>query len=128
MRYSPELYAKSLFEVLEASKPSEHDTVFKKFLQTVEKNGDYSRVNAITASFEKLVIKSNGGKMIDIETAREIDKDMKAKLSKMFGANDLIKTSINPRLVAGVRVELDEELELDYSLARKFRKLFTEKI
>lgn len=128
MRYSSELYAKSLFEILEMSKPSEHAGVISKFLKIVDKNGDSSRLRTIVASFEKMVIRSGGGKIVELSTAREIDKDLKDQLLKMFDRKDMIRVNIDPKLVAGVRVLLDEEMELDYSLARKFRKLFTVKI
>ncbi len=128
MRYSPILYAKSLFEILEGSKPSVHDSILKNFWQTVEKYGDSSRRNAILDSFENLVVRSNGGRIVDIETAREIPSREMTKLVGLFGGKDLIKRSINPKLVAGLRVEFNGEVELDYSLVRKFRKMFTAKI
>lgn len=123
MRYSPLLYAKSLLEVLEGSKPSEQEKIFKNFWNTVKKNGDQSRIDTIAGAFEGLVVKSNGGRMINIETAREVSVDQKKELSDLFKSHDLIKRKIDPALVAGIRVEVDGEMELDYSLARKFRKM-----
>ena len=128
MRYSPALYAKSLFEVLDGAVASEYDSILQNFKKTVEKYGDISRMNSIIESFEKLVVTSNGGKIVEIETARDMDSDNQSKISKLFKSEDLIKKSINPSLVAGVRVEIDGEKELDYSLAGKFRKMLTAKI
>lgn len=124
MRYSPEIYAKSFFEVLEISKASAYESILKRFLAVVSKNGDQSRINAIIEAFERLVVKSNGGKIVEIITARDVSPAEQSKLKKLFSTNDLIKTSIDPKLVAGVRVELNGELELDYSLAKRFRKMF----
>ena len=96
MRYSPLLYAKSLFEVLERSKSVEQGQVFKSFWQTVKKNGDQSRIDTIAGAFEGLVVKSNGGRIIDMETAREISADQEQKMSNLFKPSDLIKKRINP--------------------------------
>ena len=124
MKYNPILYARSLYEVLKNAKLAEHDPIFKNFWQTVKKNGDQSRAGAIADSFEKLIVKNNGGRMVDIETAREMAPYLSKQLYGLFKQNDLVRKIINPALVAGVRVELDGEMELDYSLARKFRKMF----
>ncbi|MDO8493254.1 MAG: F0F1 ATP synthase subunit delta [bacterium] len=127
MRYSPALYAKSLFEVLDGAKSDEYDLILQNFKQTIEKYGDLSRINSIIEFFEGLVVTSSGGRMIEIETAREIPDAEQSQLAKLFKQGDIIKKSIDPSLVAGVRVEIDGEVELDYSLARKFRNMFAVK-
>ena len=128
MKYSPTLYARSLFDVLKDTEPVGYDPVIKNFWHTVGKNGDQSRVDSIVNAFEELVVRSNGGRMVSIETAREISPKLLDRLKVLFKPNDLVRRGIDPKLIAGVRVELDGEEELDYSLARKFRKMFSKNI
>ncbi len=123
MIYSSTLYARSLFLILSEVEPAGHSLIFKNFWKTVLKNGDQSKLKNIIDSFEELVVRSRGGRVIILETARESD-DLLEKLKRLFKPDDLVKKIINPKLVSGVRVELDHGMELDYSLERKFRKIF----
>ena len=125
MRYDRTLYARSLFEVLKKTPSSQYDLIIKNFWTMVVKYGDQSKVDSIVDSFEELVVKNNGGRVVSIEVAREISQDLSSKFHNLFKSLDLVRKSVNPKLVAGVRVEFNGELELDYSLARKFRKMFT---
>ena len=125
MKYSPILYARSLFAVLKDSKPSSHESVIKKFWETVRKNGDESRVGKIVNSFEEITVKDRGGRVVLLETAREIPHKIFENFQNLFNTRDLVKKKVNDTLVAGVRVEVDGDMELDYSLNSKFRKMFT---
>ncbi len=124
MRYSPALYAKSLYEVLNFSKPEDAEKIFKNFWRTLKKNGDESRIDVIVDLFEKKVVRSTGGRVVVLETARDLDPEVEKKFLSQFEKNDLVKKRLNQSLVAGVRIELDGEKELDFSLARRFRKMF----
>lgn len=128
MRYSPALYARSLFEVLGDAKTFEYDSILENFRRTVEKYGDLSRLNSIIEVFEKLVVADNGGRIVEIETARELSSSEFKELMGLFRSEDLVRKSIDPKLVAGVRLAVNGEDELDYSFARKLRKIFTAKI
>jgi len=122
MKYSPKSYAVALSSVLEKSKEEKH--VFTNFLKTVKKNGDQKILHKILDAFKKIEIKKHGGSHIKIEFAREPLKDQLKSITKKFKSQDWIETSLNPALVAGVRVTIDGEREIDNSLARKLHKLF----
>lgn len=112
MKYAPSLYAKAFWE----TKPDS-----KQFLSVVEKNGDFSRLNKIVQAIERLAAKEEGGHMVELEFARETDASNKFK----FGPKDRVRVSINPSLVAGVRITIDGTKELDSSFTRKVNQLFT---
>ena len=124
MKYSPALYATALYKVLEDNKAAEHKQIFQNFLKTVKKNGDQSRIDNIVSSFETMVVRGSGGHVINIETARELASDLDRSITKLFSKNDVQRRKINSKLVAGIRIEMDGERELDLSLATKLRKIF----
>ncbi len=124
MRYRPELYARSLYESLETADAKDRDGIIKNFWRTVVKNGDESRIENIVKLFEELVVKNSGGKMVEVETARPLTAALDEKIKKLFGSKDVVQKSINSKLVAGIRIEVDHNKELDLSLATKFRKMF----
>ena len=111
MKYSPAIYAKVFLE----TKPD-----IGRFLQVVEKKGDFGRIDKIVEAIEDLTTKEQGGRVVHLEFARETDLAKKLK----FEPNDLVRVSINPSLVAGVRITVDGVKELDNSFRRKISNLF----
>ena len=111
MRYSPQNYAQAFWEIKPAS---------KDFLRVVEKNGDGSRLDKIVLAIEELATREAGGRMVHLEFARETDLAKKFK----FDSKDHIRVSINPSLIAGVRVTVDGSSELDQSFRGKINQLF----
>ena len=124
MKYSPEIYAKAVTEALEETPAGKKDETIQRFLLILEKNGDLKRVDKIINSISKHLTKKAGGKHIEIEIARELPEKLTKEISKNFSKHDRIEISINPTLVAGSRITIDGERELDNSLARKLHKLF----
>lgn len=126
MRYSPTLYATALYRVIESGESGDYKTIFKNLWNTVKKNGDQSKVDSIINAFENLVVKSNGGRMVQVETARDINFNLSKEVGSLFVKEDVVIRSINSKIVAGIRIVVDGEQELDFSLATKLRKMFGE--
>lgn len=123
MRYSSELYAKALFAVLDKKEIKEEEAA-KNFIQLVRKNGDFDFLPKILEAVEKLETKRNGGKNIILEFARPLGEDVVKRFKEAFSPKDRVKILINKKILAGVRILVDGESELDYSLSRKLRKIF----
>ena len=121
MKYAPDTYAKAFLETKPASRQGGPDP--KRFLEVVTKNGDFSRIEGIVAAIEKAAVHALGGRMVELEFARETPLSNKFK----FTAKDHIRVRINPLLVAGVRITIDGEQELDGSFQRKINKLWPTK-
>ena len=111
MRYKAQDYAKAYVEL----KPTTKD-----FLRVIEKNGDFSRLDKIVTAIEELVTRESGGRMIHLEFARDVGDIKKFK----FKPKDHVRMSINPSLIAGVRITVDGSSELDESFKRKVNQLF----
>ncbi|MBI3589470.1 MAG: F0F1 ATP synthase subunit delta [Candidatus Liptonbacteria bacterium] len=122
MKYSPKNYALALAKSLEKAK--DEKPLISNFLKLVKKNGDQKSFPKILEAFKKIEIKKNGGSQIKIEFAREASEAQIKSITKKFSRKDWIETSLNPSLVAGVRITFDDERELDGSLNRKLHKLF----
>lgn len=125
MRYSPLIYAKALREVLSQTDTDRHSEIVKKFVSVMSKNGDLAQGGKVLARLEEIFVMESGGKPVKIEIARELPADELEKLKKQFGNNDRIEVLINPALIAGVRITMNGERELDHSMASRLRKIFT---
>lgn len=125
MRYSPETYAEALIGAVDKIPGSAQNTTLKRFLEVVKKNGDWSGLKKILAATRTMLVKKAGGRVINLEFARGVSEETISKFSKAFSQKDHIEIAVNPRLVAGMRITIDGEKELDNSLQRKLTKLFT---
>ncbi|PIR83342.1 hypothetical protein COU19_00950 [Candidatus Kaiserbacteria bacterium CG10_big_fil_rev_8_21_14_0_10_56_12] len=94
-------------------------------VRALAKNGDTHRLAQVVYEIEKIETQSHGGHMVQMEFAREPEKHLESTLHKQFTKDDLITIALNPSLIAGTRITLDESRELDLSLAGKMRALFT---
>jgi len=105
MKHKAKEYAKALAEVKKFN--------LKNFLRLLEKNGDRKKLKEIVALAEKMLYRK-----ITIETARKVKVAWPKKKS------DLIEEKINPSLIAGVKITVNGEKQLDFSLKNKLEKIF----
>lgn len=123
MKFSPKIYSEAFIQAIHSS-PEEKEKLTKSFAKLIRKNGDLSLLPKIVEYLKGLLVKEKGGQRIKIEFAREPQKKLAQTLMAKFKKEDLIEISINPDLVAGVRINIDGEKELDNSLIRKLNKIF----
>lgn len=124
MKYSPQTYAEALESVLATTPAGEEDQVLKDFAAVIKKHGDQGSGEHIAHAFEALSVRKDGGRMVILETARVLPDLELDKLKKSFGPKDRLTIKQNPELVAGVRIIIDSERELDMTMAGKLEKMF----
>jgi len=126
MRYSPSLYARAFAEV--AAKPlsaAEEKRAIENFIQLIKKSGDWGSIDKIIATTEKLTRQKIGVRKFVFETARPLGKMLERLHKELTKPTDVIEEKVNPSLVAGVKITVDDEREWDGSLAQKLEKLFS---
>ena len=124
MKYSPATYANALKLVLAKIEANGLELVLKNFQAVLVKNGDQALGDKIVSELEGIFTKENGGRIVSIETARVLPIEELELLKKHFKEKDLIRFKLNPSLVAGVRVTVGGDRELDHSLVKKLRQVF----
>jgi len=123
MKYPPEIYAKVLAgESLK--KDLSGEDIFKRFLEVIRKNGDMIGIKKILAALSREEARRSGGRVVKIESARVLGEKTVSRIREKFGVKDILSETVNPRLVAGVRITIDDEKEIDNSLSHKLRALF----
>ena len=125
MRYAPNQYADAYTAVVARTPAAKRTELIKRFLRSVRKNGDFSRVSQIVTAIERRLVTERGGEWVRLEFARPQPERALAGLRKQFGRDDHVAVAVRPELIAGVRITRNEETELDHSLARKLKKLFS---
>lgn len=99
------------------------DEVVSGFVRLLKKTGDIKHSKKILEAIHKKLVNEKGGKWVNVETARESSLK-KISLKHSFSDKDHLELSINPELVAGVRITVDGQEELNNSLQNKLNRLF----
>ncbi len=118
-KYKAKAYAKALVD-LDTS--TEDKKVVNNFLKLLERNGDMKKFREIIALAQKLLLQKTGNKKIALETARKINAKDAAK--SFIKKGDMVEEKINPALIAGVKIVVDGNRQLDFSLKNKLDSIF----
>lgn len=118
MKYTPETYARAFWE----SNPD-----IGKFLKVIVRNGDWGGIRKIVSSITKSAVKKNGGRFVEVSFAREMPVAVIDSIKEKFDKKDKVDVKIDSSILAGVRITIDGEKELDISLQRKLNKLWPTK-
>lgn len=123
MRNKHKAYATALAELILEAKPGAQKKIADGFFKLVLKNNYLSKAGQIIALAEDMILRRRGNKKIMLQTARKIEKPA---FAKSFGAvkGDVIESEINPELIAGVKVIINNEKQLDFSLQKKLNEIF----
>jgi F0F1-type ATP synthase delta subunit len=126
MKYSPQIYARALSEIVtEPSADKRTADLIKNFLALVIKNNDQHQLKKIYARAEKMVREKTGKRKVAVETARQI-KNLKSALKEIIKKGDIIGEKINPDLIAGMKIIINDEMQFDGSMANKIKRLFSD--
>lgn len=120
MKYSVNNYVSAFTEAIKKVPQGEAVDGFAKLLK---KTGDIRHSKKILDAIHKKLINEKGGKWVNVEVARDsaLKKDL---LRRNFSDKDHVDFSINQELVAGMRITIDGERELNNSMQNKLNKLF----
>ncbi len=123
MKYSSINYAQAFFEAIETH-PDKKTQFTENLARLIAKNGDLELIPKIINELKNLLTRKQGGHRVKIESARPLPEILLKKITSKFDNLDLVETYINPELIAGIRITLDNEHELDNSFSQKLKKLF----
>lgn len=126
MKYTARLYADALAAALhEATSREQEKTIIGNFAKLVLKRGDEALLPKALELAERLLAKQGKGDVVVIESARPLSNADRTKFTKQFSKAGHVEERIVPSLVAGVRITVNDERELDASLVARLRTLFT---
>lgn len=125
MKYPPHIYAKALVEVLSAPagphKRSDAE-VAKNFLALVQRNGDERYLRKILEEASRFARGKSGVRKVTIESARALGPSQKEAVAHFTKPGDVVEERIDPDLIAGIRIILNDELQFDGSLKTKLNR------
>lgn len=123
MTYTPEQYARAYIGALEYI---DADTAARRLAEYIRQNGDMHSSGAVVEAVCTEDTRQNGGRRVRFEFARQPREQTVAQLTDALAReHDDVSVVIEPRHIAGVRVVVDEEHELDATFARRLKTVFS---
>jgi len=120
-KYKIKDYAKALSELMYQTSP-ENMALVDKFVKLLEKNGQFKNAKKIIDLAEKYYLAKKGNKSIVFETARKMS--VKDYFRNVINEGDFTLEKINQDLIAGVKIIINENRQLDFSLKNKLDRIF----
>src|SRR3989344_841986 len=123
MKSKPKIYARVLVDVMMSKKNTGNEKkIVDNFLKLLKKNVDVKNAMEIIRLAEVFILQKTGNKKITLETAREIGR--KNIFKEIVRRHDIVEEKIDPELIAGIRITVNGEKQLDFSLKNKLDKIF----
>jgi F0F1-type ATP synthase delta subunit len=123
MKYPAHIYAKALVEVLGDPKIKDDGLIARNFLGLVERSGDMGHLRKILEEASRFARGKSGVRKITIESARALHPSQRDTMKHFMKAGDMVEERIDPDLVAGIKITLNDELQFDGSLKNKLNKV-----
>jgi|SRR3989344_4058856 len=121
MKYKPKVYAGALVESL-LEKKADEKKIAINFLKLLQKNQDTKKAKEILTLAEKLLLQKTGNKKVVLETARRTDTQ--GIIKSFVKKGDIVEEKIHPELIAGIKVVVNGDRQLDLSLMNKLNNIF----
>ncbi|MCX6719590.1 MAG: F0F1 ATP synthase subunit delta [Candidatus Staskawiczbacteria bacterium] len=122
------LYAKALAEVLmkpSYAKASEgRNKVADNFIRILVGAGLEKKAKEILELAEDLVLAKQGKSKITFETARKMTASQKKMAGGIVKEGDIVKEKINPELIAGIKIIINNSKQFDASMKSKLQEIF----
>ena len=118
------LYAKALAEVLskEMTLPQEKK-IIDNFLKLLAKTGQEKKAKEILNLAENLLLIKKGKRKIIFQTARKMTAGQKKLMDNFVKDGDIVGEKINPELIAGIKIIINESQQFDASMQSKLQNI-----
>ena len=124
MRYTTKQYALALFAALKNKSATDRKEIIKRFLIILRKNRDGARLKLILQETERQHLKDMGLKKVEVVSAGGLSSKVKKEMGEILGGKILWQESVESKLLAGLRILIDEENLIDASASRFLNKIF----
>ena len=126
---SPKVSAEEKRKLLEKISPASGDAVaqvLNKFFALLLKKNRFTLIHEIAVAFKRISDEAQNEAMAEIKTAvpltGDLERQMVSRLEKMTGAKIAVKKEVDPRLIGGVSVRMNNKI-LDGSIYSKIQSL-----
>ncbi len=124
MRNTAKQYTEALYEVIKDKGLVEQKKIIRNFLQLLKKRHVKASSNSMLRYFEKCYLKDHDMRKVEVESMNPLSDILKSDIKKSVGKQVLLYEKINPDLLAGIKMIVDNSLLIDASAKTKLAVLF----
>lgn len=124
MRYLPRHFVDATAELLNESSADKQREIIANLPKILAKKKLTKHLPKILAAIEQKMVNQKGGRMIDVILAQKTEQS-ESKIKDACHKEDLIKITENKNLIAGAKIIINREYQLDCSLAGRLQKIFS---
>ena len=117
------LYAEALAEILLKKGINEKEIV-SNFTKLLVKNGLETKSSEILNLTEDLLLAKQQKSKITLETARKMTAGQRKMADNFIKNGDIVKEKINPELIAGIKIIINNSKQFDASMKSKLQNIF----
>ncbi len=124
MKYTTKQYANSLLSALEGKSDKVQGETLQRFLGILARNGDAPKRNQIMAELKRAHLKKNKIHEVEVQMAANSPATLKKDLESALGKNILFKDILNPNILGGIKILIDDETLIDASVRTQLDRMF----
>lgn len=124
MKYRGTQYAQALVESLERAPAAERRIRARRFFSILARNGDWRELPEILRHAERMVRVRSGVRTVEIKSSAPLSAAVRMEIRKLLDSKALIRETVEPRLLAGLTMLIDEDVFIDASAASRLGHLF----
>ena len=120
------LYAKVLAEIISKKggvSATDEKKIVNNFVKLLVSSGFEKKSKEILELTEDLLLVKRGKKKVTFETARKITAGQKKMMDGFIDKGDVVKQKINPELIAGIKIIINDSRQFDSSMQSKLNKI-----
>lgn len=123
MKITPKQYAISLYESTQNADKAEILQRISNFIDILKKNNDLSQINKIIQYYHEHYRKIKKITKIEITSSKKLSSGMISKILQKFNKQIEMEEKIDPRLMGGIVIKINDNTLIDGSIRKKLNDL-----
>jgi ATP synthase F1 delta subunit len=123
MRTTPKQYAISLYEASKNASKEEMDGLVTNFVRLLRWSNNLSLADKIINEYHKYYRTQKGIAKLRITSSEELDSKTVSGIVKHFSKQVELEEAIDPDLIGGIILEIDDDVRIDGSIRKKLETL-----
>ncbi len=124
MKYKTAQYAEALAQALDGVDKETARTRVRTFIEILKKHQMLGKAEAIVRMTECRLAKRAGATRVTLESADMLSSTVQKEIADLFDGHVWIEEKVQPDLLAGVRILIDDEILVDASGKHRLAQLF----
>jgi F-type H+-transporting ATPase subunit delta len=123
MRTTPKQYAVSLYEASKGASKEDTEELVSNFVKILRVNNNLSMGDKIIEEYYKYYRQQKGIAKLKITSQAKLDSGTINDIVKHFSKQVELEEEIDPDLIGGIVLEIDEDVRIDGSIKKKLETL-----